>query len=191
MGKMDIKSAFRLIPVSPSDFDLLGIQFNDQYFIDKCLPFGCFISCSVFEKFSTFLHWLTVQKCDLNTIEHYLDDFFFAGPPNTMQCHRLMSCFEAVCADMQVPLTDEQKFGPVTSLAFLGLQIDTINMQVRVPQTKREELKQVFMTSEKKVTLRELQSLAGSLCFISRAVRSGRAFIRRLYDATAGVIVYA
>ena len=62
MGKMDIKSAFRLIPVSPSDFDLLGIQFNDQYFIDKCLPFGCSISCSVFEKFSTFLHWLTVQK---------------------------------------------------------------------------------------------------------------------------------
>ena len=159
MGKMDIKSAFRLIPVSPSDFDLLGIQFNDQYFIDKCLPFGCSISCSVFEKFSTFLHWLTVQKCDLNTMEHYLDDFFFAGPPNTTQCHRLMSCFEAVCADLQVPLADDKKFGPVTSLTFLGLQIDTINMQVCVPQTKREELKQVLMTlsEKKKVTLRELQ----------------------------------
>ena len=189
MGKMDIKSAFRLIPVSPSDFDLFGIHFNDQYFIDKCLPFGCSMSCNVFEKFSSFLHWLTVQKSNLQSMEHSLDDFFFAGLPNSDQCYRLMSCFESICAELQVPLADDKKVGPVTSLTFLGLQIDTINMQVRVPQPKRDELEQLLisLSEKKKVTLRELQSLLGSLSFLSRAVSPGRAFIRRLYDATAGI----
>lgn len=62
IGKMDIKSAFRLFPIYPGDFDLLGYEFRDQFFIDKCLPFGCSISCNIFEKFSTFLHWVVVHR---------------------------------------------------------------------------------------------------------------------------------
>ncbi len=35
LGKSDIKSAFRLIPVSPQDFDQLGFYFNGNYYFDK------------------------------------------------------------------------------------------------------------------------------------------------------------
>jgi hypothetical protein len=51
LGIRDIKSAFRLLPVHRADFDLLGIFFEEQYNVDKCLPMGCSISCSLFEKF--------------------------------------------------------------------------------------------------------------------------------------------
>ena len=34
----EIKSAFRLLLIHPSDFDLLGISFQDKYYVDKCLP---------------------------------------------------------------------------------------------------------------------------------------------------------
>ena len=57
MAKMDIKSAFRLLKCNPGDFDLLGIQLEENYYMDKCMPMGCSISCATFEKFSTFLHW--------------------------------------------------------------------------------------------------------------------------------------
>ena len=40
MAKIDIKSAFRLIPVHPADRHLLGMKWNDNWFIDTCLPFG-------------------------------------------------------------------------------------------------------------------------------------------------------
>lgn len=40
---------------------------------------------------------------------------------------------------------------------------------------------------EKKVTLRQLQSLLGKLNFACRAVVPGRAFCRWLIDATVGV----
>jgi hypothetical protein len=65
-GKIDIKSAFRLLIVSPSDFDLVGIYFDGKFYIDKCLPMGCSLSCSLFEKFSSFLQWTVVRETGLN-----------------------------------------------------------------------------------------------------------------------------
>ncbi len=58
LAKADIKSAFRIIIVSPLDFELLGFKFDDKYYFDKCLPFGCSVSCALFEKFATFLQFL-------------------------------------------------------------------------------------------------------------------------------------
>lgn len=43
IGKLDIKSLFRLLPVYPEDFDLLGFKLEGLYYIDKCLPMGCAI----------------------------------------------------------------------------------------------------------------------------------------------------
>ena len=54
LGKADIKSAFRLLPVAKQDFDQLGFKFEDKIYFDKSMPFGCSISCATFEKFATF-----------------------------------------------------------------------------------------------------------------------------------------
>ena len=40
LAKLDIKSAYRNIPVHPGDYHLLGIQWRDQTYVDSCLPFG-------------------------------------------------------------------------------------------------------------------------------------------------------
>ena len=52
--KVDIKSAFRLLPINPSDFNLLGMVFDGNYYVDKSLPFGLSVSCAPFEKFRFF-----------------------------------------------------------------------------------------------------------------------------------------
>ena len=41
MCKTDIESAFRIIPVHPSDHKLLGYKWQSRYYFDSCLPFGC------------------------------------------------------------------------------------------------------------------------------------------------------
>lgn len=74
-ARLDIKSAFRLLPIHPSDIEILGFKIDNYYFIDKCLPFGCSISCSLFEKFSTFLELLFIFRSRCDNIVHYLDDF--------------------------------------------------------------------------------------------------------------------
>jgi hypothetical protein len=45
LTKTDIKSAFRLLRVSPSDFDQLGFSFDNKFYFDKCLPFGASTQC--------------------------------------------------------------------------------------------------------------------------------------------------
>ena len=74
---MDVKSAFRLLPMYQGEFDLLGFKTGNWYFIDKCLPMGCSVSCNHFERFSSFLHWVTEMESGLHEIDHYLDEFFY------------------------------------------------------------------------------------------------------------------
>ena len=186
IGKMDIKSAFRLLPVYPGDFDLLGFKIGNKYYIDKCMPMGCSISCATFEHFSTFLHWLVKEKHGSKNLDHYLDDFFFAGKNDT-ECLSLMSEFKNMCKQLGVPIADEKTEGPVTLMEYLGLSIDTETLTVKIPKEKINELLSKINQAafSKKITLKQLQSLCGSLAFCSRALPSGRAFSRRLYLATA------
>ena len=39
MGKVDIKSAYRIIPVHPSDRHILGMFWQGGYYLDLALPF--------------------------------------------------------------------------------------------------------------------------------------------------------
>jgi len=69
-----IKSAFRLLPCYPGDFDLIGFKIGEMYYIDKCMPMRCSISCSTFENFSTVFQ----EVHELSKLDHYSNDFFFA-----------------------------------------------------------------------------------------------------------------
>ena len=62
-------------------------------------------------------------------------------------------------------------------------------MVVRIPKDKIEELvgKIKFILTKQKVTLRQMQSLIGSLNFCCRAIIPGRPFCRRLISATCGL----
>ena len=121
-GKIDIKSAFRLLIVSPSDFDLVGIYFDGKFYIDKCLPIGCSLSCSLFEKFSSFLQWAVVRETGLNTIDNYLDDFFFAGSSSASDCQLLMDGFISLAITIGVPLAENKTTGPLLFFDIWGLR---------------------------------------------------------------------
>jgi len=77
MAKTDIKSAFRIIPIHPQDYSLVGMKWNDKYFFDRCLPMGCSSSCAIFETFSTSLEWLAKRRLGATGVLHILDDFLF------------------------------------------------------------------------------------------------------------------
>ena len=132
MAKSDIKSAFRLLPVSPTDYELLGFWFNGEYYYDKCLPMGCSISCSLFETFSTFLEFKVCQLTQSEFITHYLDDFMFVGS-SAPGCGSLLQAFKGVCSALGVPIALEKTTRPSQSIIFLGLEIDSVEQQVRVP----------------------------------------------------------
>ena len=58
LSKLDIEAAFRILPMSPSSYWLLGIFWEGKYYYDKFLPMGASISCSTFEEFSRAIQWI-------------------------------------------------------------------------------------------------------------------------------------
>lgn len=79
MAKTDIEDAFRIIPIKPSDYHLLGFSWEEIYF-DKCLPMGASSSCQLFEKLSVALQWIMQTKYKGGGMSHILDDFSLLGP---------------------------------------------------------------------------------------------------------------
>ena len=71
------------MPISPADFVILGINFQEEYYFDKMLHMGASISCALWEKNATVLHWITQQESGNENILHYLDDFLFVESVDT------------------------------------------------------------------------------------------------------------
>ena len=194
LAKADIESAFRLLPIHPSDFHLLGICANNMFYVDKALPMGASCSPAYFETFSTFLEWVIRQDSGSDLIVHYMDDFLFVAGngeerSQSLSCQMLVERFESICKKFGVPLAADKAAGPATVLVFLGLEIDTVNQTVSIPEDKlKSVIEKVRGASEASaLTLRALQSVIGSLAFVCRAISPGRAFLRRLIDLTIGV----
>ncbi|MES9880226.1 MAG: reverse transcriptase domain-containing protein [Sedimenticola sp.] len=186
--KIDLRNAFRLLPVRPEDFDLLGFKFDIYYFIDKCVPFGCSISCSLFERFATFVEFYVKSCMSSGSLIHYLDDFL-GGDRTDEACAQAMAIFKDCAAKLNIPLADEKSAGPTEIISYLGMELDSAKMVVRIPQEKLTDLvsKIENILGKPKSTLHDVQSLIGSLNFCCRVIVVGRPFCRRLIDATCGL----
>ena len=74
MAKTDLKSAFRLIPIHPNDWSLLGIYWQSQYYVDMYLPFGVRSGPFLFNLLSDGLEWILKHNYGLQYVIHILDD---------------------------------------------------------------------------------------------------------------------
>ena len=80
MAKFDVESAFRILPIAPTDRPLLGFRLRGLFYMDVVLPMGCSSSCVIFEAFSDALHWLAQYQLSVSCVVHFLDDFLFLAP---------------------------------------------------------------------------------------------------------------
>ena len=169
--------------IGPEDFELFGFKFKGLYFHDKCLPMGCSASCALFEN-NFFIFGM--ERSASESIEHYADDFLFAGRADSSECTNLMSNFSSLCQELGVPLAVEKTIGPSCVITFLGLEIDTLEIVIKIPPPKLSEVQQKLIETlnKKKITLKDLQSLTGLLNVCALAIPAVRAFNRRFCDAS-------
>ena len=59
IAKMDIKQAYRIVPVHPADRILLGVRWENNVYIDKALPFGFRSAQLIFLALADALAWVT------------------------------------------------------------------------------------------------------------------------------------
>ena len=189
IAKADIESAFRIIPVHPTDYHLLGFSFDGQYYYDRCLPMGCSISCKIFEQFSCALQWILQTTYHIMHMSHILDDYIFLSPSQSL-CTFYLHQFFSLAGWLSIPIKHSKTVLPSTCVVVHGIEIDTIKMEARLPQDKLAAAITMVrsFSRRKKVTLRELQRLLGTLAICTKVIISGRPFLRRLYDLTLGQV---
>ena len=190
LAKIDIKSAFRLLPVLPADRHLLAMQWNHQIYIDMCLPFGLRSAPKLFNILADFLSWIVEQK-GVSPVLHYLDDFLIMAPPSpdSRVCLGNLNTFKEICSQLGIPLAEEKLEGPSQRLTFLGIVLDTQQMEARLPEDKLSRIRTQLSTwlGRRKATKREILSLVGLLQHATGVVRPGRTFVSRMYNTAAKI----
>ena len=188
MAKVDIRSAYRMVPVHPQDRHLLGMMWEERVYVDAALPFGLRSAPKIFTALADAIEWIAKSQ-GVQHLWHYLDDFIICGEPDSEQCHLELESLMAICKHLGVPLALEKVEGPTVCLVFLGILIDTIAGELRLPREKLNRL--CHLTSEwlwkKRCTKRELLSIAGQLQHAATIVKPGRTFLRRLFDLSSRV----
>jgi hypothetical protein len=185
LSKVDIKSAYRLVPVHPDDWPLLGMQWRGKYYYDNVLVFGLSSSCRHWERVATAAHWIAEHLFHLKLMVHYIDDYLLISVGQelaSLQLAALLKLFRI----LGLPISVEKLEGPTPSLPFLGIQIDTSSMTIALEPARLSYVQSLLSEwmNMSSASIQQLQSLTGTLSFCCRVIRSGRIFLRRLINYT-------
>ena len=181
--KLDLKNAYRMIPIHPHDQHLLGVSWEGGTYVDRALPFGLRSAPKVFSTVADMIAW-ALHRAGIEHQIHYLDDFLLMTAPNTADGEKALAIALQVFQDLGVPVAAHKTEGPATVVIFLGILVDTVSFELRLPMEKIRRMQALLKSwaTKKACTRRELESLIGHLSHAASVVRQGRTFLRQLFD---------
>ena len=184
--KIDLKSAFLSCPVLPQDSHFLGFTWPNADGVNlaykfKVLPFGLKTSPRAFDCLSSALQYIMINRGASPSLIHYLDDFLGVAGSETDALSTLNIMLDT-CRAAGFQVQSKKTLGPARSIEFLGVTVDTVENQLRIPEYRMREISELVREwiDIKVCTKRQLLSLIGKLSFSARVVRAGQKFIRRL-----------
>ena len=110
--------------------------------------------------------------------------FFLVAPPKSDECSNKLRTCKAICAELGVPIAEEKTLGLSTVITFLGIELDSVKFEARLPVPKLVKAKSAVnkFLSLKSATKRQLLSLIGYLQHCCKVIAQARPFLRRLID---------
>ena len=183
---LDIKSAYRSVAVHPSDRTKQGfiwdVNGSHEYYEDGALSFGLRCAPFIFTQLTEFVI-RCMNRRGIQGVFGYLDDFIIVA--DTLEdCSRRQAVMLSLLRRLGFHIAWKKVISPSTCVRYLGLNIDSIKMEVSLPQDKLKRLVELVDSFSDKATAtkKELQELCGHLAHASRVVRGGRTFSRRVIN---------
>lgn len=181
--KIDLKSAYRVVPIHPTDRHLFGIEWNSHMYIDQALPFGLRSAPKLFTAVADAIGWALTQA-GIPLHIHYLDDFLFFIPPDyRSQDQSILTRILDVFYHLGVPVAPHKIEGPAPIVIFLGIEIDTVRFELRLPDHKRRHVQELVRAWRRRRAgpYSEFESLLGHLSHAATVIRQGRIFVHQLF----------
>jgi hypothetical protein len=170
LAKMDVKSAYRLLPIHHTDWHLSGCVIEGLLFIDTYMPFGGRSSGYIWKRYAQAMQWSLQHKYDIPPTSRWVDDFLFVlDPVNSSQL--LMKADEAF-NELGVPM-DANK-GEDPCLVYIGYTLNTVTMTIGTSLKQREKV--IALLDEacgRSISLANLEILIGKLEFLTLPIKIG------------------
>lgn len=193
--KSDVKSAYRQLPVHPLWQIKQVVTIDGQRHVDRCNTFGNRGGGWNWDAVASLVNWISTEKKKAPLLG-YVDDNFgweFEGNKKYYKPYkkhfptkqtRLLELWD----ELGIPHDEEKQLsGP--SLPILGYEVDANAMTVKVPDEKKARVIQSlrdYAHEGKSYTLKELQSVAGSISAVLSLYPRLRSPLRVLFDEMAG-----
>ena len=191
LAKIDLKSAYRSIPISVQSQKATGLLWSldgkDTYLVDTRLPFGAKASPGIFHRITQSVARMMDHKGYPN-IRVYLDDFIIIEKDYN-SCLDTMNRLLSLLRELGFHINWGKVEGPTQSITFLGILIDSIKMCISIP---REKIKQTQIAVKEfvdrhRASKRQLQSLVGKLSWVARVIPAGRIYLRTLIEGISSL----
>ena len=199
LGKRDLASGFHHVKLVESARRYMGFRHpvSGRLLRWVVLPFGASQSPGIFVEMTVAAAGIFQRACDAAGIHVsifvYVDDFMIIG--DTHEDVRLaFAVLDRVGAELGLEWKaskDRGRTEPLQQLDFLGMQFDTVALQMRMTPEKRGRAAAAVAAvraaaAAGPIRRRDLLQLAGRLGFLAQACRWGYTFLQGLYDACAG-----
>ena len=114
----------------------------------------------------------------------YLDDFFIKAD-SFRECLDALNLVINLLCKLGFHINWKKVNDPCTKIVFLGIEIDSVNMCLRLPDDKLHQIcnELLHFQNRTRASKKQLQSLAGKLNFCAGVVFGGRVFLRRIVDS--------
>lgn len=152
-----------------------------HYYVDNRLCFGLSCAPFIFNRISNAIVRMMGRR-GFRAVVNYLDDFLIGSTQE--ECQRGLLTLINLLHYLGFNVSWRKVVSPTQRITFLGIELDSSIMSLRLPEDKLTLLTDLVNTfsHEASASKPQLQSLAGSLNFACQVVHGGRTFLRRVID---------
>ena len=186
LWKRDLSRFFLQLKVDPFEYDKLGFVWREKLFFFVSFVWGC--------RHAGYAgQWLTTAVAFIHShlglelsgilfyVLNYSDDFAGAESDKT-RAELSFATLGKLLVEIGLTESVSKATSPATTMTYLGVSFNTVDMCLHVDQDKIIELKSELSKWARKTVAKkcELQSILGKLLWVSRAVRFSRIFVARI-----------
>ena len=181
LWKTDFSAYYKQLNIDLAQINTLAFAFDNKIYFESRLPFGLRSSCLNAQRVTTAAIRIYNSKSP-SFATGYVDDI--VGCSLNVVARRDYDLFWQVTDDLGMEKTLEKCEPPAYSIVWTGLQFDTVNMEISLPEEKKDRIIALLedWLTKNRASKTALQSLLGTLNHAASVVIIGRAFTGHILD---------
>jgi hypothetical protein len=180
LGKLDIRRCFNNIPLHPSQYHLLGLEYEGVVYLAMFILFGISLG-PLIASILTAETALGLIALGIPTLP-YIDDSAITGPSYEVTMARMDEAERVMGTLLGWPMSTDKREGPATALPYRGVVFDTVAKTLSIsPARLRRLAASVDKALQQATHVNKWLSLLGKLEWVSTVLPPARLYLPVLW----------